>query len=66
MRPVYMVSGGITKFRKASPDKDFRYMVKEAFDYAPNDVPDHGVLWNIIGIIKNDRQFLTLQVGHLA
>ena len=40
MRPVYMVSGGITKFRKASPDKDFRYMVKEAFDYAMAGVPD--------------------------
>lgn len=40
MRPVYMVSGGITKFRKASPDKDFRLMVKEAFDYAMRDVPD--------------------------
>jgi acetyl-CoA C-acetyltransferase len=34
-----MVSGGITKFRKASTDKDFRYMVKEAFDYAMADVP---------------------------
>ena len=40
MRPVYVVSGGITKFRKASPDKDFRYMVKEAFDYALQDVPE--------------------------
>ena len=40
MRPVYMVSGGVTKFRKASPDKDFRYMVKEAFDYAMNDAPN--------------------------
>ncbi|MCI0527310.1 MAG: hypothetical protein L0Y56_07685, partial [Nitrospira sp.] len=40
MRPVYMVSGGITKFAKAHPDKDFRYMVKEAFDYAMNDVPN--------------------------
>ncbi len=39
MRPVYMVSGGITKFRKASPDKDFRFMVKEAFEYAMRDVP---------------------------
>ncbi len=39
MRPVYMISGGVTKFRKASPDKDFRLMVKEAFDYAMNDVP---------------------------
>lgn len=40
MRPVYMVSGGITKFAKAHPDKDFRYMVKEAFDYAMQDVPN--------------------------
>ncbi|GAV21981.1 thiolase domain-containing protein [Carboxydothermus pertinax] len=39
MRPVYMVAGGITKFKKANPDKDFRYMVKEAFDYAMNDIP---------------------------
>ncbi len=40
MRPVYMVSGGITKFAKAHPHKDFRYMVKEAFDYAMNEVPN--------------------------
>jgi len=39
MRPVYMISGGITKFAKAHPDKDFRLMVKEAFDYAMTDVP---------------------------
>jgi acetyl-CoA C-acetyltransferase len=38
-RPVYMVSGGITKFAKAHPDKDFRLMVKEAFDYALSDLP---------------------------
>lgn len=35
---VYMVSGGVTKFRKAVPDKDFRFRVKEAFDYAMNDI----------------------------
>ena len=40
MRPVYMVSGGITKFKKAYPDKDFRLLVKEAFDYAMSDVPE--------------------------
>jgi acetyl-CoA C-acetyltransferase len=39
MRPVYMITGGITKFRKANAEKDFRYMVKEAFDYALNDLP---------------------------
>ncbi len=40
MRPVYMISGGITRFAKAHPEKDFRVMVKEAFDYAANDLPD--------------------------
>lgn len=39
MRPVYMIAGGITKFAKAHPDKDFRLMVKQAFDYAMADVP---------------------------
>ncbi|MDP4160932.1 MAG: thiolase domain-containing protein, partial [Bacillota bacterium] len=39
MRPVYMVSGGITKFAKSSPRKDFRYMCKEAFNKAMADVP---------------------------
>lgn len=39
MRPVYMITGGITRFAKAHPEKDFRLMVKEAFDYAMADVP---------------------------
>ncbi|MCL5772883.1 MAG: thiolase domain-containing protein [Firmicutes bacterium] len=39
MRKVYMVSGGITKFVKASPEKNFQLMVKDAFDYAMKDVP---------------------------
>jgi len=39
MRPVYMISGGITKFKKAEPRKSFRVMVKESFDYAMRDVP---------------------------
>ena len=38
MRPVYMLSGGITKFAKAHPDKDFRLMVKEALDAALGDL----------------------------
>ena len=38
MRAVYMISGGITKFAKAHPNKDFRLMVKEALDYAVHDV----------------------------
>ena len=28
-------------------------------------IDDNGILWNIIGILKNDRRDLTLQVGHL-
>ena len=39
MRPVYMISGGITKFSKANPHSSFRQMVKQSFDYAMNDVP---------------------------
>ena len=38
MRPVYLIAGGITKFAKAHPDKDFRFMVKEALDYALRDL----------------------------
>ncbi|MCL5803933.1 MAG: thiolase domain-containing protein [Thermoplasmataceae archaeon] len=37
-RKVYMVSGGVTKFAKSTPDMDFRLRVKKAFDYALNDV----------------------------
>src|SRR4030067_675091 len=39
MRPVFVISGGITKFTKAEPRKSFRVMVKEAFDYAMRDAP---------------------------
>ncbi len=38
-RKVYLVSGGVTKFAKAHPEMDFRYMVKVAYDYAMKDIP---------------------------
>lgn len=38
MRPVYVVSGGITKFAKAHPEMTFQMMVKKAYDYALNDI----------------------------
>lgn len=38
MRPVYVVSGGITKFAKAHPEMTFQLMVKKAYDYALNDI----------------------------
>lgn len=38
MRPVYAVSGGVSKFAKARPDKTFQAIVKEAYDYAIEDL----------------------------
>ncbi len=38
MRPVYAVSGGVSKFAKARPDKTFQAVVKEAYDYAIEDL----------------------------
>ena len=38
MRPVYLVSGGVSKFAKARPDKTFPALVKEAYDYAIADL----------------------------
>lgn len=39
MRSVYMITGGITKFKKANTEMDFRVMVKEAYDLALKDLP---------------------------
>jgi acetyl-CoA C-acetyltransferase len=33
-----MISGGVTKFARARPDRDFRLLVKEAFDLAVEDL----------------------------
>jgi acetyl-CoA C-acetyltransferase len=38
MRPVYAISGGVSKFTKARPDKTFQAVVKEAYDYAVQDL----------------------------
>ena len=38
MRPVYVVSGGVSKFAKARPDRTFQAVVKEAYDYAITDL----------------------------
>jgi acetyl-CoA C-acetyltransferase len=38
MRPVYAISGGVSKFAKARPDKTFQAIVKEAYDYAIHDI----------------------------
>ncbi len=34
-----MITGGITKFKKANTEMDFRLMVKSAYDYALKDLP---------------------------
>ncbi len=38
MRPVYAISGGVSKFAKTRPDKNFQGLIKEAYDYALNDI----------------------------
>lgn len=38
MRPVYIVAGGVSRFAKARPDLNFQGMVKEAYDYALEDI----------------------------
>jgi len=38
MRPVYALSGGVSKFVKARKDKTFQAIVKEAYDYAIQDI----------------------------
>jgi len=38
MRPVYAISGGVSKFTKARPDKTFQAIIKEAYDYAIQDI----------------------------
>ena len=38
MRPVFAVSGGVSKFAKARPDKTFQGVIKEAYDYAIEDL----------------------------
>jgi acetyl-CoA C-acetyltransferase len=49
MRPVYAVSGGVSKFTKARPDKTFQALVKEAYDYAVEDMGlDHGKAFELI------------------
>ena len=44
----------------------FKILQRGDLDETMRVIDDHGVLWNIIGIIKNDRLYLTLQVAHIA
>ena len=42
-----------------------RMLQREDVDETMRVIDDNGVTWDIIGIIKNDRRFQTLQLGHL-
>ena len=44
----------------------FRIFQRGDLDETMRVIDDYGVQWGIIGIVLNDRQFLTLQVAHLA
>jgi acetyl-CoA C-acetyltransferase len=49
MRTVYAVSGGVSKFAKSRPDKNFQGIVKEAYDYALQDIGiEHPALFEIL------------------
>jgi acetyl-CoA C-acetyltransferase len=49
MRPVFALSGGVSKFSKARPDKTFQAVVKEAYDYAISDIGlDFATFTNIV------------------
>ncbi len=49
MRPVYAVSGGVSKFAKARPDKVFPGLVKEAYDYTLADLGiDHPQFFELV------------------
>ena len=54
MRTVYTISGGVSKFTKARPDKTFQAVVKEAYDYALADLE------------ISHRQFIELVDGSVA
>ncbi len=38
MRPVFAISGGVSKFAKSRPDKTYQAVIKEAYDYAIDDL----------------------------
>ena len=43
----------------------FKILAREDVNELMRVIDDNGVTWNILGIIKNDRTYLILQVGHL-
>src|SRR5512140_1769302 len=68
VRPVYMVSGGVSKFAKARPDATFQKIVKESFDYAMNDVPKlkHSMIDGSVVSYFSDHFTRQLMAGIMA
>jgi acetyl-CoA C-acetyltransferase len=60
MRTVYAVSGGVSKFAKSRPDKTFPALVKEAYDYALDDLglTHPGFLEVVDGSVASSRQLM--------
>jgi len=49
MRTVYAITGGVSKFVKARHDKTFQAVVKEAYDYAIQDISlDHKTFTHLV------------------
>ncbi len=65
MKDVYMVSGGVSTFRKARHDATFQKMVKEAYDYAMNDLPalSPGMIDGSVGSYFSDHFTRQLMAG---
>ena len=51
---------------KNQSTKQFRILAGVKVNELSRVYDDYGVQWNVVGIIKNDRQYLTLQLEHLA
>ncbi len=65
MSKVYMVSGGVSKFTKARPDKTFQAVVKEAYDYMAADLNgfDKSVIDNTVASYFSDHFTRQLMAG---
>ena len=71
MRDVYVVSGGVSKFAKARPDKTFQGLVKEAYDYTIKDIQlEHKqtveILDGMIASYFSDHFTFQLKAGTMA
>ena len=64
-KPKQKFVQGSNRFANISTSS-FKIHQRADLDETMRVIDDHGAEWNILGLNKEDRQFLTLQVGHLA